>query len=161
MMFYPRHRGFTLIEMMAVLAVMAILALIALPSMMEKIVREQVLEALPLSQLATQAVAKHWQSQGKMPANNEAIGLPAADKIVSNLISSTTVDEGVVHLVFGTQSHGNLRGKTLTLRPAVVADAQIVPVSWVCGYAKEPEKMTLMGTNKTDISSTYLPMRCR
>jgi type IV pilus assembly protein PilA len=153
--------GFTLIEMMAVLAVISILALIALPSMLEKIVREQVLEALPLSQVATQAVSKYWQAQGKMPATNEAAGLPAADKIISTLISSTTVEDGAVHLVFGPQANGSLRGKTLTLRPAVVPDAPVVPASWICGLAKEPEKMTVQGVNKTDVASTYLPMRCR
>jgi type IV pilus assembly protein PilA len=158
---FPRIRGFTLIELMAVLAVIAILALMALPSMLDKMVREQVLEALPLAQVATQAVSKHWQLQGSMPASNEAAGLPVADKIISQLISSTTVDNGAVHMVFGPQANGHLRGKTLSMRPAVVADTPVVPVTWLCGHAKEPERMTVLGANKTDIATSYLPLRCR
>jgi len=49
----------------------------------------------------------------------------------------------------------------LTLRPAVVEDAPIVPVTWVCGHAAPPGKMTVKGENKTDIPITYLPFRCR
>jgi type IV pilus assembly protein PilA len=49
----------------------------------------------------------------------------------------------------------------LTLRPAVVEDAPVVPVAWVCGHASVPAKMTVRGTNRTDVPVRYLPMRCR
>ena len=48
-----------------------------------------------------------------------------------------------------------------TSQVAVVEDAPIVPVTWVCGYATAPEKMTVKGENKTNIPSGYLPIRCR
>jgi type IV pilus assembly protein PilA len=42
-----------------------------------------------------------------------------------------------------------------------VEDAPVVPVTWVCGYATAPEKMTIKGENKTNIPPGYLPIRCR
>jgi type IV pilus assembly protein PilA len=47
------------------------------------------------------------------------------------------------------------------MRPAVIEESQIVPVAWVCGNAKAPEKMTLKGENKTNVSPDYLPYLCR
>jgi type IV pilus assembly protein PilA len=63
--------------------------------------------------------------------------------------------------VFGTQANGALRGMTLSLRPAVIADAPVVPVAWVCGFARAPEKMTVAAVNKTDLPKHWLPVNCR
>ena len=46
-----RHRGFTLIELMVVVAVVAILAVIAVPSFQDRIVRAQIVEAVPLANI--------------------------------------------------------------------------------------------------------------
>ena len=153
-------RGFTLIEMLAVLAVIAILALIAVPSMMEKIVKEQIVEALPLAKIVSAPVDAHWRTMGKLPADNAALALPEPTKIVSNLISSVRLEDGAIHMQFGNQANGSLRGKTLSLRPAVVEDTPLVPIAWVCGFAKEPQAMKVLGTNRTDIDKQYLPLRC-
>jgi type IV pilus assembly protein PilA len=37
----------------------------------------------------------------------------------------------------------------------------VVPIAWVCGFAEAPEKMTIMGQNRTDIDPMYLPFECR
>ena len=153
--------GFSLIEMMMVISVIAILALIALPTMMDKIVRDQITEALPLANLATGPVSAGWAASKSFPADNAAAGLPEADRIVSNWISSVAIKDGAVNLTFGNRANGSLRGKTLTLRPAVVEDLSIVPVSWVCGQAAAPYRMTLRGENRTNIPAVYLPVRCR
>jgi type IV pilus assembly protein PilA len=50
---------------------------------------------------------------------------------------------------------------TLSLRPAVIEDAPIVPVAWVCGFAAPPEKMTVIAANKTDLPKGWLPVNCR
>ena len=47
----------------------------------------------------------------------------------------------------------------LSLRPAVVEDAPIVPIAWVCGNAEPPGKMTLEGQNLTDIPDSALAGR--
>lgn len=145
---------------MAVVAVIAILALIALPSQLDRIAKEQVLEGIKLAELATKRVEAHWLSSGKLPESNEALDLPAADKIVSNRISSVRVDQGAVHLVFGNQVNGALSGKTLSLRPAVVEDAPAVPITWICANHPVPSKMTAKGDNRSNIPNQLLPLRC-
>src|SRR5438105_11259909 len=121
-----RPNGFTLVEMMVVVSVIAILALIALPTFSDKRVRDQVIEALPLADVAKVPVSTAWSLGQPLPADNTAAGLPSADKIVSTLVSSVTVQDGAIHIRFGNQANALLRGKTLTLRPAVVEDAPVV-----------------------------------
>ena len=153
--------GFTLIELTVVAGVVAILALMTIPSMMEKAVRDQVAEALPIADVAKVPVALSWVTTEAMPANNAAAGLPVADKIVGNYVTSVAVDDGAINITFGNRVNGTLKGKVLTVRPAVVADSPIVPVAWVCGNATVPDKMTVKGVNRTDVPLLYLPLSCR
>jgi type IV pilus assembly protein PilA len=76
-------------------------------------------------------------------------------------VSSIAVVNGAIHITFGNRANGNLKGKILTLRPAVVEDAPVVPVAWVCGQAPVPEKMTARGENRTNIPLNHLPVKCR
>jgi type IV pilus assembly protein PilA len=154
-------RGFTLIELLIVISIMAILAMMAIPSFQDKFAREQVIEALPLADIAKPVSATSWALTKTFPADNAAAGLPVADKVVSNLVSSVTVEAGAIHMTFGNRANALLKGKVLTLRPAVIEDAPIVPIAWVCAAASAPDKMTLHGTNKTTVPVNYLPMKCR
>jgi type IV pilus assembly protein PilA len=153
--------GFTLIELMVVVAIIAILALMAVPLYRDKFVREQVIEAMRLTEIARKPIAAAWSATGSLPGDNPAVGLPVPDKVVSNYVSSLTVEGGAVHIVFGNQANGALRGMTLSLRPAVVEDAPVVPVAWVCGYAAVPGKMTVTAVNRTDVPREWLPVNCR
>lgn len=153
--------GFTMMEMMAVLAVIAILALMALPSFQEKVVRDQIVEALPLADIAKAPVAAAWAATQTLPDDNAAAGLPPADKVVGNYVSSTAIQGGAIQVTFGNRASQAIRGKILSLRPAVVADAPVVPVAWVCGNAAVPDKMSVRGVNRTSVPDTLLPLRCR
>jgi type IV pilus assembly protein PilA len=156
-----RRRGFTLIEVMVVVAILAILALLALPTYTDKIIRDQIAEALPLAEIAKRPVTAAWSRGQPLPVDNAAAGLPVPDKIVSTMVTSITVQDGAVHVVFGNRAHGLVKGKTLTLRPAVVEDAPVVPIAWICGKAPVPPKMTARGTDRTDVPAAFLPIRCR
>ena len=190
-----RHRGFSLVEVMVAVGIVAILALLMVPSYQDKIVRDQIVEALPLANVAKTAVAGTWAAAVAanagnalavlpatapsdtvvagppaavappiavaFPADNAAAGLPSADKIVNNFISAVTVADGAINITFGNRANGIIKAKLLTLRPAIVEDAPVVPVAWVCGYAKPPGGMTVKGENKTNIPANYLPFLCR
>jgi type IV pilus assembly protein PilA len=160
-------RGFTLIEMMVVVAIIAILAMMAMPNVTDKLVRDQIVEAAKLADVAKGPVVAYWTMSNvlpstvrTMPLDNAAAGLPNADKIVSTHISSVTVENGALHLQFGNSAHGAIKGKILTLRPAVVEDAAIVPPAWVCSTGKVPNNMTLKGNDKTNIEKRFLPRNC-
>lgn len=154
-------RGFTLIEVMVVVAIIAILTLIALPGYHTRIVRDQIIEGATLADIVKKPVAASWQSSQSFPADNAAAGLPVAEKIVSTQVSRVTVEDGAIHITYGNKVATSIHGKILTLRPAVVDDAPIVPVSWVCGHASAPEKMSAKGQNRTNIPLEYLPFNCR
>src|SRR3989449_3645216 len=149
-------RGFTLLELMVVIGIVAILALIAIPTYQDKFIRDQIAEALPLADIAKPPVALSWAALQTFPAHNAAAGLPIAEKIVNNYVSSVSIQGGAINITFGNRANGVILGKVLTLRPAVVEDAPIVPVTWVCGYATAPEKMTVKGEKQDEYSSGLL-----
>lgn len=153
--------GFTIVEMMVVVGVVAILALMMIPTYHQRFIRDQIVEALPLAEIAKKPIAASWAAAQSFPANNAAAGLPSTDKIVSNLVAALAVEDGAIHITFGNRANSLIKGKMLTLRPAVVDDAPIVPVAWVCGFAAGPDKMAVKGANKTDVPKDYLPARCR
>ena len=156
-----RSRAFTLLELMVAIAVVAILAALAVPSMQAKLVRDQIVEAAKLADLAKPPVADAWRAGRTLPRDNDAAGLPPAAKLVSNWVHSLVVEDGAIHLTFGNQANGAIRGKRLTLRPAVVDDTPIVPVAWVCAGARVPEGMTVKGVDRTDVPDRFLPFNCR
>jgi type IV pilus assembly protein PilA len=156
-----RNAGFTIIELLVILGVIAVLLLMAIPSYQHKLVRDQIVEALPLADIAKKPVAQAWQTSAELPADNAAASLPPQEKVVSNYVSGLEVEAGAIHLRFGNRANGQIKGKVISLRPAVVEDAPVVPVAWVCGYAPVPENMTVKGENRTDVSSEYLPYMCR
>jgi type IV pilus assembly protein PilA len=153
--------GFTLIEMLVVISIIAILAMVALPNTQDKLIRNQIAEALPLADIVKAPLAASWSTAHTFPADNAGAGLPAADKIVNNFVGSITVENGAIHIAFGNRANGLLKDKILSLRPAVVDDAPVVPVTWVCGYAPAPDKMSVKGNNKTTVPNNYLPLICR
>jgi type IV pilus assembly protein PilA len=153
--------GFTLAEMVAVIALISILAVMAVPSLTDRVIKQQIEAALPLADIAKEPVAAAWKTLQTFPADNKSAGLPAPEKIVNNYVSALKVQDGAIHLTFGNRVNKAIDGKVLTLRPAVVADAPVVPVAWVCGNAEAPNQMTLKGENRTDIPNTYLPLACR
>jgi type IV pilus assembly protein PilA len=153
--------GFTLIELMAVVAVIAILASLAVPSIRDRLVRAQIVEAMQIAEIAKPPIGAAWVITHAMPADNAAAGLPAADKIVGNFVASVTIENGAIHVGFGNKANPVLKGKTVTLRPAVVEDAPVVPIAWLCGHAKAVDKMAAKGTDRTDVEPGLLPFNCK
>lgn len=76
-------------------------------------------------------------------------------------MASVAVENGAIQVTFGNQASGTIRGKIVTLRPAVVENSPVVPVAWICGRAPVPSPMTAHGVDRTSISDGLLPLNCR
>ena len=112
-----KKNGFSVIEMMVVVASIAILAMIAIPSSMGRIVKEHVIAAMPLADIAKEPIAAAWKASKTLPVDNAEAGLPTPEKVVSNFVSSLKVQDGVIHLTFGNKSHPQIKGKLLSMPP--------------------------------------------
>ena len=143
------------------MAIIAVLALMTIPMFFARIPRAQVEESLPLADIAKRGVAAYYAQTGALPANNEAAGLPSANKIIGNYVSAVTVADGAVNMTFGNNSNGKVNGKRLTWRPAIVKDTRVVPVAWICAGKKVPDGMEVGGANVTDVPLDSLPVACR
>ena len=146
---------------MVVVGVIAVLALLAVPSISDKIVRDQIVEAARLADVAKPPIAFAWATLGVLPVDNAEAGLPPATSIVNNFVSSVAVESGVIQLTFGNRANAAIRDKVLSFRPGVVVGASVVPITWVCGHADPPVPMAARGLDKTSVPDRYLPLSCR
>ncbi len=154
-------KGFTLIELLIVIAILSILASMALPSYQDRVIRTQVAEAMTVAEVAQDAVAGYYKTKGRLPKNNTEAGLPKPGKFVGNFVKSIDVRDGGVNITLGNRVNKHIEGKVLSIRPAIVRDAPIVPVAWVCGNATVPKGMTVLSKNLSTIISRHMPVECR
>ena len=146
---------------MVVVAIVAVLALLAAPTISDRLIRDQVVEAARLIEFTKPPIQVAWAKLATLPVDNAAAGLPPPTSIVSNVVSSVAIESGAIQVTFGNQANVALRGKVLSFRPGVVEASPIVPITWVCGHASPPVPMTARGLDKTDVPDRYLPLNCR
>lgn len=156
-----QNLAFTLLEVLAVLTIVAILGGMAIPSYHQGIVAKQILEGLALAEVVKRPVAQSWAEKQSFPQNNVVAELPEANKIVNNVVKSIELQDGVITITFGNSVAAAIHGKILTLRPATVDDAPVVPVVWVCAQADVPGNMRALGSDRSNIPKVFLPRVCR
>lgn len=153
--------GFTLIELMIVIAIISILSTMALPSYQDRVIRKQIKEGFNLAEIVKDAVEDYYKEKKKMPSTNKDAGLPVPEKIIGNYVKSVSIKNGVIEIMLGNRVNSNVRGKTISIRPAIVTDASIVPIAWIYAYASVPDKMTVIGKNNSSVLPRHLPVNCR
>ena len=155
------NSGFTLIELMIVISIITILTTMALPSYQDRVIRKQITEGFNLAEVAQDAVEGYYKAKKRLPASNKEAGLPVPEKIIGNYVTAVSVKKGVIEITLGNRVNANVAGKTVTIRPAIVKDAPVVPIAWVFAYASVPNKMTVIGENKSSVLPRHLPVNCR
>ncbi len=154
-------RGFTLLEMMIVIAIMGIVSSYAMPNFMNRIVAKQIQEGIALAAPYQQDVVDYYRLNGRFPVNNEALGIPPADKILGNYVAAVAIDNGVINITFGHHVNKVVDAKTLSLQPLMVTGSPRSPIDWSCGYRQAPPGMTRMGTNASTALRSMVPLECR
>lgn len=156
------NSGFTLIELMIVIAIIGMLSTMALPSYQDRVIRAQVQEGVGLADFIKEGIEAYYREKRKFPDSNEEIGLPIPRKIIGNYVALVKITEGgAIDVTFGNRSNKHIHGKVITLRPAVVRGAPMVPVAWINGWASVPRGMTVASKNNTTLLLRHLPMDCR
>jgi type IV pilus assembly protein PilA len=156
-----QQHAFTLIEVMVVVAIISILASMAMPTYQSRIVRAQISEGLSIADIVKRKIAEYYQNAHTFPQDNAQAGLPLPGYLIGNYVTEVEVSQGAIHIHFGNRINTRVRGKILTLRPAIVTNSPESPIAWICGEAQAVSDMTAIGENKTNIPPAFLDMECR
>lgn len=128
------QQGFTLIELMIVVAIIGILAAIAIPAYQDYTIRAQVSEGLNLAAGAKTAISEFVMDRGAWPATQALAGLPPANTITGNYVSSVTMGaNGVVTVAYSNvapqRANSTINGLNLVLTPSTAGGGS---VEWDC-----------------------------
>lgn len=137
------QHGFTLIELMVVVAIVGILASMAIPAYQTYTIRAQVAEGLNLVGPIKEAVSRYRINRGTFPPTNADAGLPVANSYAGSYVTSISVTDDVVSIVYGNQANAQIAGQAISLTGTSNGGS----ISWVCDSGA--------------IADGYVPAACR
>jgi type IV pilus assembly protein PilA len=155
------QKGFTLIELMIVVAIIGILAAIAIPAYQDYTIRAQVSEGLSLASSVKASTSEFYADRGSWPADLTKIGITAAS--TGKYVKTVGMTNGTIVLTYGLQANSNVLDKTMSLKPFVSANNDVI---WVCGLRAAPAGAVEAGSGAsgavaTTLAEKYMPSNCR
>jgi type IV pilus assembly protein PilA len=142
-----------------------ILAAIAIPAYQDYTIRAQVAEGMNLAAAAKAAVAETFLNQGVVPQDREDAGMrPEPSASSGKYVSSVTITDGRIDIVYGGEANRIIAGRVLSLTPyGSGPDEDSLSVVWRCGQAPVPAQATheLSPYEAGTIEPRYLPAACR
>jgi type IV pilus assembly protein PilA len=154
------NRGFTLMELMVAVAIVGILATMAMPSFYISRQRSEVAEVIRKADTIREDITDYYNINLSFPSDNNAAGVPEPDLLIGNKFTSMEIEDGAIHITLGNKISKPLRGKVLSLRPAIVSGSPKSPIAWLCGADSPVSGMEAIGENKTDLGDTIVPRSC-
>ena len=137
------QHGFTLIELMIVVAIVGILASMAIPAYQTYTIRAQVAEGLNLVGPIKETVSRYRINSGTFPPTNTDAGLPVATSYAGSYVTSISVTDDVIAIVYGNQANRQIAGQSILLTGTSNGGS----ISWVCDSGA--------------IADGYVPAACR
>ena len=154
------NRGFTLMELMVAVAIIGILATMAMPSFYISRQRSEVAEVIRKSDTIREDITDYYNINLSFPSDNNEAGIPDPDLLIGNKFTSMKIEDGAIHITLGNKISKPLRGKILSLRPAIVSGSPNSPIAWLCGADSPVSGMEAIGENKTDLDDAIVPGSC-
>lgn len=117
--------GFTLIELLVAIAIVSVLAMVGLPAYTDYQIRARLVDDLELAKTIQLQVTEYYQIRGKLPENNEDLGLPKDKEITGSRLEKLKIDDkpmpGTIKLYFDSKVAFPMMGKEneLYLVPSV------------------------------------------
>ena len=90
------------------------------------------------------AIAEFHNENGAFPTDNTAAGLSAPGNYTGKYVSSVSVNDAVISILYGNDAHAQISGQVVTLTAA----DNLGSVSWACASGGV-------------ISDNHLPAACR
>ena len=151
------EKGFTFIELTVVIAIIGVLAAIAIPNFNSYQDRAYHADARIQCIGLRQTIEEYYGWHGSFPRDNQQAGLPEPEQMATNYLSSITVENGALHMVWGNKAAQAWHGKTTTIQPWVSQTGSNEVIIWGTGSSKRDfplENKKLFkpyGTNQTNL----------
>ena len=114
----------------------------------------QVVAGLPFTDMKMQMML-YRAHRGEWPQDNEqALSLGGWDNFEkgSEYVREAKIEGGAIHFTLDK----DLKGKIVTLRPAVPEDNRLGPVIWICGNKDPSEGWMVYGVDRTTVDNRYI-----
>ncbi len=147
---------------MAAIAAAGVLAAIAVPAYQDYTQRARIGAAVSAARPLQTAIAEHYRSEGALPEDADALGLPLPLQTADGSASIEFTD-GAILIYFDDEESIDLAGEHLYLLPELDARGQLI---WSCGHAalnSDAEALTDLAAQVelASIEPRLLPAQCR